>query len=464
MRQFRAIRRNSRFEFIARHTCGLPAVALATAIASLWAATIAAQPSDETAPAQALVLKAARMFDATSDELRSDAVIVVRDGKIAAVGEDAPIPARARIIDFGDATLLPGFIDAHSHLTLEPDADYYRKRYNELMRPPAEQALYAAVNARRTLEAGFTTVRHVGGRDFIDVGLRNAINAGITAGPHMRVSANPITATGGSCDQPPFPPARVAPKTPMEGVCNGADQCREAVRYQMKWGADVIKVCASGGVLSYDPVDVPQLSPAELEAIVSEAHAWGLKVAAHAHGDTAARYAIDAGIDSIEHASFVTEDTLELMKQKGVYLVPTLAALAWVERNADTYPPLIAEKARVAVAAHDDMFRAALRIGVPIALGTDITVMADGHGKNAMEFGLMTGLSMKPAAALLAGTREAAKLLGLESDIGTLQAGKWADIVAVPGNAIADIHATEHPLFVMQRGRVAVHAQATEGR
>lgn len=459
MRQARAVRRNSRSESTRRTAPLRPAMRLTAAVVLLWGASVAAQPSAAQAPAQTLVLKAARMFDATSDELRTDAVIVVRDGKIAAVGDDTPIPAGARVIDFGDATLLPGFIDAHSHLTLEPDGNYYRKRYNELMRPPAEQAFYAGVNARRTLEAGFTTVRHVGGRDFIDVGLRNAIDAGITAGPRMLVSANPITATGGSCDQPPFPPARVAPKTPMEGVCNGAGQCREAVRYQMKWGADVIKVCASGGVLSYDPVDVPQLTQAELNAIVSEAHAWGLKVAAHAHGDTAARYAIEAGIDSIEHGSFITEDTLKLMQQKGVYLVPTLVALAWVEKNADTYSPLIAEKARIAVAAHDDMFRTALRLGVPIALGTDITVMADGHGKNAMAFGLMTDLGMSPASALLAGTREAAKLLGLDSGIGTLEVGKWADIVAVPGDPIANIHATEHPLFVMQRGRVAANKQ-----
>ncbi len=430
----------------------LAAVVLAL-VAGWWSGALRAQSPPATGT---IVLRAARMFDATSGRLRSDALVVVREGRIAAVGAGASIPADAQVIDLGDATLLPGFIDVHSHLTLEPDADYYRRAFNELMRGPAEQALYAAVNARNTLNGGFTTVRHVGARYSIDIGLRNAINAGLIPGPRMLTSANPITATGGSCDAPPFPAERVAPKNVREGVCNGADQCREAVRNQIRAGADLIKVCASGGVLSYDPVDVPQFTQAELEAIISEAHAWGRRVAAHAHGDTAARYAIAAGVDSIEHGSFLTEDTLRLMRARHVYLVPTRMALDWVERNADSYPPAIAAKARTAAAAHRGMFRSALRLGVPIALGTDATVRPDGHGRNAMEFGLMTELGMPAAAALLAGTREAARLMGLEAEIGTLESGKIADIVAVPGNPLEDIHVTERPLLVMQRGRVIV--------
>jgi imidazolonepropionase-like amidohydrolase len=429
-------------------TLGRALTAALVLCASLGGPLAAQETSDIT------VVKAARMFDATSEQLRTDAVIVVRGGKIVAMGGDAAIPAGAQLIDLGDATLLPGFIDTHSHLTLEPDADYYRKRFNELMRSPAEQAFYAAANARRTLEAGFTTVRHVGAGYFIDVALRNAINAGLTAGPRMLVSANPITATGGSCDQPPFPAERVALKTPAEGVCNGADSCRQAVRSQIKWGADLIKVCASGGVLSYDPVDVPQLTAAELDAAIGEAHRWGRKVAAHAHGDRAARMAIAAGVDSIEHGSFLSDDTLKLMKAKGVYLVPTVMAIDWVRRNAGSYPPEIAEKARTAAAAHGGVVHAALRLGVPMALGTDATVLPDGHGKNAREFELMTELGMTPATALLAGTRGAAKLMGLETEIGTLTVGKWADIVAVPGNPLRDIRVTERPVFVMQRGRI----------
>lgn len=426
--------------------------AMASALLLLCAGSalrLSAQDGPET-----IVLRAARMFDATSERIRPDAILVVRAGRIVGVGQDAVIPETARTIDLGDATLLPGFIDVHSHLTLEPDENYYRKTLNELLRNPTEMAFYAGANARRTLEAGFTTVRHLGAREFIDVGLRNAVAANLTAGPRILAAGNAITATGGSCDRPPFPAQRVAPLTPREGVCTGADQCRAAVRNQIKWGADVIKVCASGGVLSYDPVDVPQFTRAELEAAIGEAHQWGRKVAAHSHGDTASRLAVEAGIDSIEHGSFLTEDTLKMMKAKGVFLVPTFMALDWVKTNADSYPPNIANKAHMAAAAHANMFKAALRIGVPIALGTDATVRPDGHGRNAMEFGLMVKAGMSPAAALLAGTRDAARLLGLDGEVGTLSVGKSADIVAVPGNPIAAIEVTERPLFVMQRGHI----------
>jgi imidazolonepropionase-like amidohydrolase len=239
----------------------------------------------------------------------------------------------------------------------------------------------------------------------------------------------------------------------MEGVCNGAEQCREATRLQMKYGADVIKICASGGVLSEsDPVDVPQLTPDELKAIISEAHDWGRKVAAHAHGDRAARLAIDAGVDSIEHGSFLTEETMKLMKSKGTYLVPTRLAVYWVNKQAATFPPAIAEKARAAAAEHEKTFRAALRIGVPIAFGTDTGVSP--HGMNAKEFALLVEIGMSPAAALLSGTRESAKLLGVDAEVGTLESGKFADVVAVPGNVLQNIAATEQPLFVMKHGQI----------
>lgn len=411
-------------------------------------------PATGRAETETTVLRAARMFDAMTGTLRSDAVVVVRDGRIMAVGKNAVIPPGARVMNFGDATLLPGFIDAHSHLTLEPDGNYYRKTLNELLRNPTEMAFYAGRNARRTLEAGFTTVRHVGGREFIDVGLRNAIEAGLTPGPRILAAGNAITAPGGSCDRPPFPLHRVPALTSKEGVCSGAEQCRAAVRNQIKWGADVIKICASGGILSYDPVDVPQLTSDELKAAIDEAHNWKRKTAAHAHGDTAARLAVEAGIDSIEHASFLSAETLVLMKKNGVFLVPTIMAVDWMKRNTDAYPPLIAEKARAAAEAHSRMFRKAVELDVPIALGTDATVLPDAHGLNALEFVLMTDLGLPPEKALLAGTRNAAKLLGLDHEIGTISEGKWADIVAVPGNPVVDIKVTQTPVFVMKRGVV----------
>src|ERR1700730_14788354 len=399
------------------------------ALTGLLAAASTPVRSAEAAP-EPIVLRAAHVFDSTGATLKDGVTVAVRGDHIVSVGT-AGAPAGARIIDLGDATLLPGFIDAHTHLTLEFEKDYYHFIYNRLMRFPAEQALYGAMYARRTLAAGFTTVRNVGANDFVDVVLRNAINAGVTEGPRILTAVHGVGSPGGHFDDYSFPPDRVRPWGPIEGICSGPEQCREAVRYQMKWGADLIKIAASGGVLSEaDPVAGPQLTQLELRAIISEAHKWSRKVAAHSHGDAAARMVIEAGVDSIEHGSFLSEDTLKLMKAKGVYLVPTRLAAWWVGKEADTYPPQIAAKARAAAAAHGAMFKAALRIGVPIAFGTDAGVYP--HGMNAMEFGLMTDLGMSPAAALQSGTREAAKLLGIEAEVGTLEAGKVADVVAVP--------------------------------
>jgi len=430
--------------------------ALASAVALLAAAPAFGQkpPAPPPTPVPVTVLRAARLFDGTGDRVLENAVVVVEGSKIKAVGAGIAVPAGATVVDLRDATLLPGFIDAHTHLTAEGGGNYLQNFFDGLRRTVPESAYLAQTYARATLDAGFTTVRNVGAGDDIDVGLRNAIAKGWVAGPRMLVSRYPLGAIGGHCDQTGFPEGTFGPGEdgPNKGKVVGADQARQAVRLQVKYGADVIKMCVSGGVLSLgDDVGAPQMTDEEIAAAVDEAHRLGRKTAAHAHGDLAARSAVKAGIDSIEHGSFMTDETLALMKSKGTYLVPTLMAGEWVTRPDADYPPAIAAKAKAAIAVRSDMFRRALKAGVRVAFGTDAGVFP--HGMNGREFGLMAGLGMTPAAALRT-TATAAELLGLAASIGTLEAGKDADIVAVPGNPLADIHATEKVFFVMKGGKV----------
>jgi imidazolonepropionase-like amidohydrolase len=429
------------------------AIGILAAQLSIAQAAAAQDSIPSAAPGVAIVLKAAHLFDSVSGKLIEHGMVVVVDKKIQSVGTDLKVPANARVIDLGDATLLPGFIDAHVHLSSESSKNWYEDWYEGVMRFPAEQSMYAAHYAKVTLEAGVTTVRDLGSTDYVSLGLRNAIAAGVIPGPRMLVVNYAIGSTGGHADQDPVPPQRIAVAGPIQGVCNGPDQCREAVRYQIKYGADAIKFMPSGGVLSLsDPVDNAQLTQDEMNAIVSEAHAWNRKVAAHCHGDKAAKMAIAAGVDSIEHGSFLKDDTLLEMKKKHVYLVATNFAAAWTEQFADTFPPVIAAKARAASAAHDAMFQHAVKIGVPLAMGTDAGV--EPHGLNAREFSLMTKNGLSPALALMSGTANGADLLGIADQTGTLQAGKFADIVAVPGNPLNDMTATERPLFVMKEGTI----------
>jgi imidazolonepropionase-like amidohydrolase len=405
----------------------------------------------QEAKPRVVVLKAARLFDGTGNDVVKNAVIVIEAANIKSIG--GTVPPGAEVIDLGDVTLLPGIIDAHTHLSFESGENYYRDYFEGLMRHPAEQALLASTYARRTIEAGVTTVRDVGSRDYIDVSLRNAINAGLIVGPRMLVAVHAISATGGHGDADATPPSVGIPQLgPIDGICNGADACRAAVRYQIKFGADVIKVMPSGGVLSLsDPVDTPQLTRDEMNAVVEEAHLWGRTVAAHCHGDAAAKIAIAAGVDSIEHGTFIQPETLALMRDKGVYLVPTLLAAETIKGRLDKLPLSIATKARAAIASRDALFRNALKAGVKIAFGTDAAVSR--HGVNAREFALMTSLGMTAAAALRT-TATSAALLGLDDRLGTLTAGKLADIIAVPGNPLTDITATERVSFVMKEGTI----------
>ena len=423
---------------------------------ALFCLGIAANAADQTT----IVLKAARMFDGKSRALVQNAVVIVQDSKIVDVGSNLPVPDGARVVDLGDATLSPGFMDAHTHLTLDFSGNYNQRRLHELDLNVSEQAIQATAYARATVEAGFTTVRDLGSRfvssrEFVDVALRNSINKGVVVGPRMLVATKGIGATGGHFDPTSgfrdFLFGREADYT--DGIANGSDEIRKAVRFEVKNGADVIKAAVSGGVLSLaDEVDTPQLTPAEMSALVDESHRLRKKVAVHCHGDQAAREAIEAGVDSIEHGSFMKPETLTRMKNKGTFLTPTLMATEWIMSKIDNYPPALQAKAKAAGAARSEMFRNAVKMGVRISFGTDAAVFP--HGQNAKEFKLMVDLGMTPIDALKSATANDAELLGLVQKVGTLEKGKLADIVAVPGDPTADITATERVSFVMKEGKI----------
>jgi imidazolonepropionase-like amidohydrolase len=410
-------------------------------------------PEPGSGSAKPIVVKAARMFDGRSDELMANGIVVVEGRVIKAVGSNVAVPEGSTVIDLGDATLSPGFIDAHTHLTHERTPDFNQGFVDRMRREVSEQAILSTVYARRTVEAGFTTVRDVGSEDLLDVGLRNAIAKGIVPGPRMLVCVHGLGATGGHADRNGLRHDLLPQQGAAAGIANGPDQLREAVRLQVKYGADVIKFCASGGVLSLaDQVDSPQLTLTEMTALCDEAHRLRKKVACHCHGDQAGREAVLAGVDSIEHGSFLSTETLMLMKEHGTYLIPTLMAPDSLMPNLAKFPPEIAAKAMAANEAITKTFAQAVKLGVKIGFGTDSGVSK--HGDNAREFRLMVKHGMTPLAALKAATSVDAELLGLKTSIGTLEAGKLADIVAVPGDPLADIGATERVVFVMKEGTV----------
>lgn len=409
-----------------------------------------------------VVLKAAQVIDGTGAAPIRNGLIVVTDDKITAIGPSGrvTIPAGAQVIDLGDATLMPGFIDAHTHLVMRVIGD--PEGQNAMVHDfESFAAILAVSNAEKTLMAGFTTVRNVGAGRFDDLALRKAINDGWIAGPRMMTAGHSIGITGGHCDENGFRPG-LADGDYKTGIADGPEAVRAAVRYQVKYGADVIKTCATGGVLSEgDAVGATQYTYEELKAMVDEANKLERKVAAHAHGTEGIKIAVRAGVSSIEHGSFLDEEGARMMAQKGTFLVPTLLAGETVERLAKNgvLKGLRGEKALAAAAAMRKGIRIALANNVKIALGTDSGVFP--HGLNGHEFTLMVEWGgMRPMDAIVAGTMNGAKLLGLDKTIGSLTLGKTADIVAVSGNPLTDIKKMQSVIFVMKNGAVYKDAEA----
>ena len=404
-----------------------------------------------------VALRAARLIDGTGAPMVKNAIIIVTNNRISLVGDATTVrvPSGVRVIDLGDVTLLPGFIDAHTHLIGrvlgDPEGEMSAVRDYDSF-----GAILGVLHARDTLMAGFTSVRNVGASGkFDDMALRKAINEGWTPGPRMQTAGHAIGITGGHCDENGFKPGLLQ-LGPIDGVANGPEEIRAAVRYQIKYGADVIKTCATGGVLSEgDAVGATQYSFEELKALVDEANKLERKVAAHAHGTEGIKLAVRAGVSSIEHGSFLDEEGARLMAERGTFLVPTLSAGEAVEKAAKTgvLKGLRAEKALAAAAAVRRGVKLAVANKVQIALGTDAGVVP--HGTNAREFFLLCEWGgLTPMESIIAGTLNGAKLLGWDKNLGSLTAGKWADIVAVSGDPLKDIHAMEKVVFVMKNGVV----------
>ena len=396
-----------------------------------------------------IAVHAGHLLDVRTGKLLADQVVVIEDGKIVSEGgaAETKIPADAVRIELPNATVLPGLIDAHTHLTMEP-----RFGYDRLALSLPREALIGAKNARLTLLAGFTTVRNVGAAGFTDVALRDAINAGDVPGPRMLVSGPALSITGGHCDNNMLPFEYHATS---DGVADGIAAVQRKVRENIKYGADLIKVCATGGVLSLgDNPQASQYTLEEMKAIVADAHRLGRKVAAHAHGAEGTRWAAEAGVDSIEHGSYIDDAGIAVMKEHGTYLVPTLYLGDWMIDNAGLThlpPPLLAKAVEVIPAARKNIAHA-FASGVKVAFGTDAAVYP--HGLNAHEFAVMVRLGLTPLQSIQAATINAADLLGWSGKVGSLEPGAWADIVAVDGDPIKDVTTLERVKFVMKGGEI----------
>jgi imidazolonepropionase-like amidohydrolase len=424
------------------------------AVAAIFTLSVLTTQAVTQQTAQRVVIRAGHVLDVTSGKMLSDQTIVVEGDKIVSVGPASAMPAGdATTINLPNATVLPGLIDAHTHLTFNPSFGYER-----LAISIPREALIGAHNARTTLEAGFTTVRNVGANGYSDVALRDAINAGDVPGPRMLVSGPALGITGGHCDNDLLPYEYHASG---DGVADGIEGVQHKTREVIKYGADLIKVCATGGVLSKgDDPNASQYTLEEMKAIVADAHRLGRKVAAHAHGAQGVIWASEAGVDSVEHGHLMNDAAIATLKKNGTYLVPTLYLIDWQRANAATanLPEFTRHKMQMVSDAAKTNVKKAIEAGVKIGLGTDAAVYP--HGLNAHELAVYVSLGMTPLQAIRTATINDADLLGWSDKVGTLEAGKWADIIAVDGDPLQDVTTLQHVKFVMKGGTVVKNEYA----
>jgi len=399
------------------------------------------------------VLKNLNLIDGTGGPVVNNAVVVVEGTKIKAVGKEGEVeyPADYEVLDLGGKTVLPGMVEAHVHIGMNGEPAMETIMLKETL---PMTTIKAAVYAQRDLMAGFTTIRTMGDKGFLDVALKRAIDAGIIDGPRMRVSGQILSITGGHGDIA-LPPEVTF--TGWSAIVDSPDEARKAARYQLKMGADIVKMCATGGVMSEgDEPGSPQLNEDEMRAAIYEAHKVGKKAAAHAQGTKGIKDAVKAGIDSIEHGIFLDDEVVEMMREKGVYLVATLSAPYNIKKYGVEagIPDYAVRKTEQVIDAHGASFMKAYRAGVKIAVGTDAGTPFNRHGENAQELEMMVQAGVKPMDAILAATKWGADLLGMSNIIGTIEAGKEADIIAVEGNPLENISLLKDVKFVMKAGKI----------
>ena len=420
-------------------------LSLIACVASTSPAQTAAAQTGATNSPKTTVIRAAHLLDVKSGRMIDNPVLVITGDRITSLSGSAA--AGANVIDLGGATLLPGLIDAHTHITFDPTFGY-----QQLSISIPKEALTGAKNAKITLEARLTTIRNVGASGFTDIALRDSINEGMLPGPRILASGPPLGITGGHCDNNLLP---YEYHVHADGVADGIAAVQHQVRENIKYGADLIKICATGGVLSKgDDPQASQYTLEEMKAIVADAHRLGRKVAAHAHGAQGIQWATEAGVDSIEHGSYIDDAGIAAMKQHGTYLVPTVYLQTWILENFKQagLPPMYEGKMRDVIAVARKNLTRAFASGVKVAFGTDAAVYP--HGLNAHEFNEYVHMGMTPLQAIQTATVNAADLLGWSDRIGTLEAGKFADIVAVSSDPTKDVTTLEHPVFVMKGGVV----------